>query len=132
MGELFTQMGYIRWPLTFSLLIVGALSVWSAAKLFGARPSSDARTKAWVDAILFWGGFAMICGVLGTVVGIVVAAQSIELAGSVTPALLWGGVKVALLSTVFGALILSMAALAWFALQLRWRLLLAGEPPSPA
>jgi hypothetical protein len=132
MGELFADMGYIRWPLSFSLLMVVALTVWSAVKLFGSSVSADAQIKAWVDAILFWGGFAMISGVLGTVLGIVLAAQTIELAGSVTTTLLWGGIKVALLSTVWGTMILATAALAWFVLQMRWRLLVARRSLSPA
>ena len=41
--------------------------------------------------------------------------------------LVWGGVKVALLTSVFGLLIMAFSALNWFALQLRWKLLLAEE-----
>jgi len=58
---------------------------------------------------------------------VIVAAQSIEYAGDVSPMLVWGGMRVALTSTAAGALILGVAGLVWFALQLRWRLLLAGE-----
>ncbi|MDH3732676.1 MAG: MotA/TolQ/ExbB proton channel family protein, partial [Gemmatimonadota bacterium] len=82
------------------------------------------RTKAWVDGILFWGGFAAISGMLGSLIGIIVAFQNIERAGEVTPTLVAGGVKVGLLSTSLGLVILGFAALAWFPLQLRWRFLL--------
>jgi hypothetical protein len=125
MGVMFAEMGFMRWPLGFSLLVVLALSVWSAMRLFGRSPSPDLRTKTWIDAILFWGGFAMVAGVLGTLVGIVVAAQAIELAREVSTSLVWGGVRVSMLTSVSGAVILGLAALLWFALQLRWRLLLA-------
>jgi hypothetical protein len=74
-------------------------------------------------SILFWGGFAMITGVLGTLVGIVVSAQSVEMAGSVSTALVWGGIKVAMLSSAFGTLVFAASGLLWFALQLRWRVL---------
>ena len=85
--NIWEAMGFMRWPLAFSLLAVVALSLWSAVKLF--RPSADAdlRTKAWVDAILFWGGFAVIAGALGTLVGVILAAQSIEAAGEVSTTL---------------------------------------------
>ena len=127
-SQVWESMGFMRWPLDFSLGVVTALALWSAIKLFRPGASPDRQTKAWLDAILFWGGFAVICGVLGTLIGIIIAAQAIEMMGEVSTPLVWGGIKVALLTSVFGMLILAFAALLWFALQLRWRLL---EPTQP-
>ena len=78
--------------------MIFALTSYSTVQLF--RPSAWAglKTKAFVDAILFWGGFATITGCLGTLVG---------------------GVKVALLSSVFGILVLAASSLVWFALQIK-------------
>lgn len=123
MGDVFYSMGFMRYPLTFSLLVVVGLAFLSAARVFRPGALPDRYTKAWIDAILFWGGFAVICGVLGTLVGIIIAAQSIEAAGAVSTTLVWGGIKVALLTSAFGMLIMAFAALIWFGLQLRWRLL---------
>lgn len=125
MNTIWVAMGFMRWPLAFSLLFVVLLSVWSAAKLFRSDAKPDLRTKAWVDAILFWGGFAVIAGALGTLVGIIIAAQSIEMAGEVSTTIVWGGIKIAMLTSAFGLLIMAFAALNWFVLQMRWRLLLA-------
>jgi len=122
-SEIWNAMGFMRWPLTFSLGAVLVLALWSSYKLFRPGASPDRHTKAWLDGILFWGGFAVICGVLGTLVGIIIAAQAIEAAGDVSTTLVWGGIKVAMLTSVFGMLILGFAALLWFVLQLRWRLL---------
>lgn len=132
MGVLWNDLGFIRWPLALSVVTVAALTIWSSYRLFrpGARP--DLRTKAWLDAILFWGGFALISGVLGTLIGIIIASQSIEAAGEVHPTLVWGGIKIALLSSALGALILALSSLLWFALQLRWRLLVAEEAEAAA
>lgn len=127
MTSFWEAMGFIRWPLTVSTLIIVALTAYSAMRLFRSSAGADPITKAWLDAILFWGGFALVTGVLGTLVGIVVAAQSIEGAGAVSTSLVWGGVKVALFSSVVGVLVLALASLTWFGLQLRWRYLLAGE-----
>lgn len=126
MGPLFADLGFIRWPMTFSLLAVIALSAWSAWKLLLARAPADMRTKVWIDTILFWGGFAMISGLLGTLVRMTLAAQRIDQAGSIETVLLWGGVKIALLISGLGLMILGLAAISWFVLQLRWRLLVAG------
>jgi len=131
MDAIWISMGFIRWPLAFSLLSVLLLSVYSTTRLYRPGASADLLTKTWLDAILFWGGFAMISGVLGTIVGIVIAAQSIEAANAVSTTLVWGGIKVALLASAFGTLILAASALLWFALQLRWRLLEAKEAHAP-
>ncbi|HSM59683.1 MAG TPA: MotA/TolQ/ExbB proton channel family protein [Longimicrobiales bacterium] len=129
LDSIWRDMGFIRWPLFLSVLVVVALSVWSTLRLFRPGAAAEPRTKAWVDAILFWGGFALISGVLGTLVGIIIAAQSIEAAGQISTTLVWGGIKVAMLSSVFGILILAGASLVWFVLQLRWRLLRAAAAP---
>ncbi len=127
MDVIWESMGFMRWPLAFSLLFVVLLSAYTSGRLFRPGASADLLTKAWLDAILFWGGFAMIAGVLGTLVGIVIAAQSIEAAGAVSTVLVWGGIKVAMLTSAFGTLILAASALLWFGLQLRWRVLEARE-----
>ena len=121
-------MGFMRYPLAFCFVAVLVLVLWSAFKLFRPGADPDLHTKAWMDAILFWGGFAVICGVLGTLIGIIIAAQAIEAAGDVSTTLIWGGIKVAFLTSVFGVLILGFAALSWFVLQLRWRLLMPTQP----
>ncbi len=129
--EAFEALGVIRWPLTFSLLAVVGLALWSLRLVRpGAMP--DRHAKTWIDAILFWGGFAAVSGVLGTLVGIVIAAQVIEVMDGLSAALVWGGIKVALLSSALGTLILAFASLLWFGLQLRWRFLIAEHADSPA
>lgn len=127
LSEMWVQLGFIRWPLAFSAVAVGVLALWSAAKLFHPEARAELRTKAWVDATLFWGGFALVAGVLGTLIGVVVTSLSIEAAGEISTTLVWGGIRIALLSSAVGALILALSALAWFVLQLRWRLLWARE-----
>ena len=124
-AELWYQIGFIRWPLGFSFFAVLALSGLSGIKLLESQVGGALRTKAWIDAVLFWGAFAAIAGVLGTLLGIIVSAQSIEAAGAVSSTLVWGGVKIAMLSSAVGTVIFAMASLSWFALQLRWRFLVA-------
>jgi hypothetical protein len=125
MNELWYVMGKIRWPLLMSVLVIVALTLWSATRLTGRNASADVRTKAWIDAILFWGGFALISGIFGTLMGIMSTASAIEAAGGPEPRLAWAGLRVAMTSVAAGALILALASLVWFGLQLRWRLLVA-------
>ncbi len=126
-ANIWDEFGFIRWPLTFSLFAVVGLGLMSAATLFGRNAIAGLVAKMWVDAILFWGGFAAISGMLGSIIGTIIAFQSIEAAGEVSATLIAGGIKVALLSSSFGVLILGFAALLWFVLQFRWRMLQADE-----
>ncbi len=50
-------------------------------------------------------------------VGIGLAARAIEAAEAVSPGIVWGGVRIALTPTVFGLLLLTIAAVAWLLLQ---------------
>ena len=42
-----SDMGFIRWPLIFSFLVVVVLALWSAIKLFRPHATPDLQTKAW-------------------------------------------------------------------------------------
>ena len=64
---------------------------------------------------------------LGSIVGTIFAFFTAEAAGEVSATLVAGGIKVALISSSFGVLILGFAALLWFVLQFRWRMLQADE-----
>lgn len=132
MDDFWFSLGKIRWPLLVSMLVIVGLTLGSARRLIGANASPSARTKAWIDAILFWGAFATIAGILGTLVGTVTAANAIQLAGEVQASVVWDGIRIALQSSAIGVVILALASLAWFGLQLRWRLLAARSTEAAA
>jgi hypothetical protein len=117
--------GFMMFPIALSALAALGLAGWSAWRLWGSAPRVDARVEAGVDGVLFWGGFALLLGILGTVIGIAQAAQAIEMAGAVHTTLVWGGIKLALITTIWGTLILVVSALSWFLLRVRCRSLLA-------
>jgi hypothetical protein len=123
--DIFGELGAMRFLMAFSFLAVITLTVWSASQLAKPGAEADPRLKAWVDGVLFWGGFAAIAGMLGSLMGIIVMFQRIEQAGQVMPTIVAGGAKVGLLSSSVGLMILGVAALAWFPMQLRWRFLQA-------
>jgi hypothetical protein len=117
--------GVMMYPIALSALVALGLAGWSARRLWGGTPRVDARVESGVDGVLFWGGFALLLGVLGTVVGIAVAAQAVEMLGEVHTTLVWGGIKLALLPTIWGALVLAVCAVGWYTLRVRCRSLLA-------
>ena len=57
------------------------------------------RGLVWLSLFI---SLAPMFGFLGTVVGMVEAFDAIESAGDISPSLVAGGIKVALLTTVFG------------------------------
>ena len=121
------ELGFIRYPLAFAFLATMVLTLASTYQVLRPNAWADLRTKALVDGILFWGGFAAVAGIFGTLGGIIVAAQAIEAADGVSSSLVWGGIKISMLSSAFGMFLLLVAGLIWFALQLRWRFLEARE-----
>jgi biopolymer transport protein ExbB/TolQ len=60
------------------------------------------KAPAWVKEI---GLLALMTGILGTLLGMMSAAASIQMAGDVSTGLLWGGIKVALITTMYGMFI---------------------------
>ena len=117
--------GYIMYPLSFCALAVAFLSARAAWRIWGRGDATPGAIRAQVDGILFWGSYAVVVGLLGTVVGIAVSAQAVEAIGEVHTQLVWAGIKVALIPTIFGLLYFLGAALVWFALRyvLRKRML---------
>lgn len=123
MGSTLQMVGFWRWPLVVCFGLVVALGLWSAARLFRSGGSPDPRTRVWVDATLFWGLFALVCGALGSVMGVIRAFQGFETAGTFMSPLVAPGVVMATVTPLLGLSVLAVAALLWFFLQLRWRLL---------
>jgi hypothetical protein len=102
------------------LAVTAAVVGYSIAAARGLRSASgpDPRLEATIDGVLFWGGFGVVLGLIGTLIGIVQAALAIEAAGGVVePILIWGGIRVALSSTIVALPLFGLAALAWFGLR---------------
>jgi len=60
------------------------------------------RGLVWLSLFI---SLAPMFGFMGTVVGMVLAFEAIEQAGDISPSLVAGGIKIALLTTVFGLIV---------------------------
>ena len=60
------------------------------------------------------GLFAMITGILGQLIGLYEAFTYIELAGDISPAMVYGGIKVSMITTLTGITIYLVSLLIWF------------------
>ena len=114
MPAFFAQMGIWFYPMLVTALLeiiqIGrvAAAVGSDARV-GPRPSSG--------AILALGGLNGALGLLGTVMGVFLAAGVIESAASISPPVVWAGIRVALSTSIFGLALLALALVAWLVIR---------------
>lgn len=121
MLEFFINGGYSMIPLVVIALVVAALAIRSWLRIDHESTEPDAVVETGIDAVVFWGAYGVVIGLLGTLGGIASAASAIQLAGETTTALIWGGIGVSLHTTIFGLAIFSVALLLWFGLRVRYR-----------
>lgn len=129
--EMFVQGGYAMWPMLAIALAVLGLAARAGLEL--RKPDPSPRVREWIGDVLFWGGMALVLGLFATAVGITQAAAAIRMAGEVTAPLAWGGVAVALTTTIAGLAVLFVSGVVWFFLRVRLaRLADDGALPSSA
>lgn len=128
--ETFRAGGFIMWPLLAIALGVLVLAGRAAHALF-VRAVPSERVEGWLAGLLFWGTMAVVLGAIGTFGGISQAAAAISAAGGASAALVWGAIRVALITLIFGLVTFFVAGLLWFALRQRYvRVELAAEARS--
>lgn len=111
------ELGFIRYPLVIIALFLLVQTARAVDDLRGDREDDGRVGELRVHTILLWGLLGAAVGVLGTLVGISVGAAAIERANAAPPGLVWGGMRVALSSSVVGFMMLGYAAIAWLCLQ---------------
>jgi biopolymer transport protein ExbB/TolQ len=120
MISFFRQGGLFMWP----ILAISIVIVWLSVRTWLRTRSLEAPdpvVETGVDAVLFWGAWVLVVGLLGTFTGIYLAAGAIERAPAINPAMIWGGVRVALTTTVSGFVVFAIAALLWLGLRHTYR-----------
>jgi len=70
--------------------------------LIGVQMGQLEKNVSWISLFI---ALAPMLGFMGTVIGMIQAFDKIEAAGDMNPALVAGGIKVALLTTVFGLIV---------------------------
>ena len=110
----FESLGLIQYPIWIVLILMLVQIVRATVDL--VRPGAPA-VGLRIHSILIFGALAACLGVLGSLVGVWLAAEAISRAGEVSPSLVWSGIQVTLGSSIVGFLILGFASVAWLALQ---------------
>ncbi len=109
MIELFQMGGMLFMSL---LTIEFGLVLFFAVKAFINNDSSTSKIKSA-------GLLAAITGILGQLIGLFSAFEAIQQMGSVTPAILAGGLKVSMITTMYGIVIYLIAIILSLILRMR-------------
>ena len=121
--DIFMQGGLLMFFLVFIVLVVFGIVLRALWHLFVRGGTDGAAIQNCLDGLLFWGGFAVIIGVLGSAVGYNKAMTAIIARGMVNPRALWIGSAEGMVSSITGLLVLSGAGVCWY--LLRWQYLKA-------
>jgi hypothetical protein len=109
--------GYAMYVLVAMAVGIVVMTIRAIRLLSSGEVVSAMRTGFVVDGVLFWGGAALVIGILGTTIGLSLMAKAVENFGAVSTALLWGGVRVALTTTIAGGIIFMASLLIWLPMR---------------
>ena len=112
-------------PLTVLALAIVILSARKALQLYNDTEESPAVLKRGLNTIVHLGLFSFFMGILGQAIGLFDAMKAIEMMGAVSPAMLAGGLRVSMIVSIYGLLILLGSSILWFCLKLRYDALVA-------
>ncbi len=117
MTNLFYEGGpFFMGILTLILLVVIVMGVTNAIVILKNSSGSDDRINQRLALIKSVGLFGLVFGVLGQLIGLYSAFVRIQAMGNVSPAILAGGIKVSMITTIYGVIIFLIAYLVWFGL----------------
>jgi len=113
----FREMGVMAYPLTVVAGFLAVEIVRAAKATADSVPGSSSATSARIHPVLLWGTLGAVLGILGTTVGVAQAAGVLAQISNASPGLIWGGIKVALSTSIVGLCLLGIASIAWLTLQ---------------
>lgn len=104
--------------LTTLLLLLLAMAVAFAVYIISGRARKMTHFRHRLTYLKSAGLFTMITGILGQLIGLMMAFGAIERAGDISPALVYGGLKISMYTTLYGIFIYLLSILLWFILDL--------------
>ena len=109
-GSLF--MGMLT--LVFLLMIVQAIRTWI---LYSGNKADYADTRKNLGYVRSLGLLAFVLGIFGQLLGLYQAFSAIQEMGEVSASLLAGGLKVSMITTMYGTFILIISLILWMLLD---------------
>ena len=106
----------ITLPLTLMLAL--ALLMIARALIMKSQLSVEDQ-KTQILYIKYLGVLALTLGIFGQVIGLYGAFTSLEAVGDVAPAMIYGGIRVSSISTLYGLAIFLVCYSSWLLLKLK-------------
>ena len=109
--------------LSLLLLVVIVLALAFGTKAYNNQVKNVENFRNQMGYIKSVGLFAMVTGILGQLIGLYQAFVAIEQAGDISPSMLTGGLKVSMITTLYGVFIYLFSILLWFLVSILfdWR-----------
>jgi len=105
-------------PLFMGMLSIVFLVILVLAVLaLKSAPDNKANEKNWLAYVKSLGLFAFVLGMLGQFLGLFQAFKIIGSGMEISPAIMASGVKVSMITSIYGMIIFLVAYLLWFILN---------------
>lgn len=115
-GPLFMGMLTIVFVAVIAVTVLNGLPVLQGKII---EPNEAYRKLSYIKSV---GLFALVLGILGQLIGLFDAFKAIQsMEGGVSPAILAGGLRVSMITTLYGAFIYLLSLLIWFGFSLKLR-----------
>lgn len=111
-----TDLFYTGGPLFMGILTIILIAVVVTAIFIFLKKRSGEKQPS-IEVVKEIGIFGLVVGIFAQFAGLYEAFSAIEQMGSVSPALLIGGLKVSSITTIYGLVIFLMAWLLYFGLR---------------
>ncbi len=115
MGKYFNEGGPLFMGILTAIFIV--MVAWTVYQFLPVLLKKDFiydKTKARLKHIKTIGTFALVFGITGQLIGLYQAFSAIEQMGGVSPSLLMGGLKVSMITTLYGIIIFLISLILYF------------------
>ena len=100
--------------LSILLLIMVAWMIYHLSKYLISKSSSKEQVLRKIEQGRSIGLFAMIFGIMGQLIGLYGAFSRMAEAGDISPAIIYAGLKVSMITTMYGIIIYLIAIALWF------------------
>jgi hypothetical protein len=118
MKELFYMGGTLFMSILTLILLV--ILIWSIYYFITGLNTNKEKSRLIIHRLSYlksFGFFAMITGILGQLTGMYSAFSAIETAGDISKALFFGGLKLSMITPIYGILIFLFSLLLWITMD---------------
>jgi biopolymer transport protein ExbB/TolQ len=116
-----TQLFYEGGPLfmgilTIIFIVAIAMAIYFVGKIIKGQAINDHLIRSRLSNLKSVGLFGLVVGVFGQLIGLYEAFNAIQEMGDISPGLIAGGLKVSMITTLYGIVIFLLCYLMWFGL----------------